>query len=289
MQRFAISTNKHKLKRRKSRGVLRTLVLLFGALVIAIPFVWMVATSLDRSAVVTAPFPPRFYPKEFSLFPYKVAWTNVKLLRYIANSLIISLGTILFSVSSAFLSGYALSKIRFRGSKWVLILALSTIMIPFESTMVSKYIMFSKLNLLNSYWALFIPALAYPFGTFMAKQFFDQLPTSLREAAKIDGAGEFTIFRKIYLPLSGAVLATMVILQFLASWNDLLWPLLVIQDSDKYNIQIGMAMFAQDKGASPMPAIMMAITTISILPVLLLYLFLQRYIVEGVATSGIKQ
>ncbi len=276
-------------RRVKTFDAIIMVLLTIGAVVFAIPFVWMVMTSFDKGAVVTAPFPPRFYPKEFSLYPYIVAMTNVKLLSFVKNSLVISVGTIVFSVGSAFLSGYALSKIRFKGSKWVLVLALSMMMIPFESTMVSKYMMFSKMGLLDSYWALFLPALSYPFGTFMAKQFIDGLPDSLREAGKIDGAGEFTIFSRIFLPLCNAVLATMVILQFLATWNDLLWPLLVIQNMDKYNIQIGMAMFSQDKGAAPMPAIMMAVTTLSILPVLAIYLFLQRYVVEGIATSGIKQ
>jgi multiple sugar transport system permease protein len=153
---------------------------------------------------------------------------------------------------------------------------------------------FNRLGLVNSYWAFYLPAISYAFGTFFAKQYMDTLPDTLREAAIIDGAGEFRAFFKIFLPLCGTLVATLTILQFLANWNNLLWPLVVLNDQNKYTIQIGLAMFKSSVGevgvsGNPFPAITMAGTVISLIPVLLVYLFLQRYIIQSIALSGIKQ
>ncbi|TWD96539.1 carbohydrate ABC transporter membrane protein 2 (CUT1 family) [Neobacillus bataviensis] len=263
-------------------------VLLIGSLIMIIPFIWMVITSFDWGARLKIPFPPRFWPEEFSIKTYQMAFTNIPMLKYMINSLMVSLGVIIVSLMSAVFSGYAISKLKFKGSNIVLLLALSTMMIPFEMTMIPQYLMFAKFKLLDTYWSFFLPALNYAFGTFLAKSFIDQLPESLREAAIIDGANEFIVFLKIYLPLCIPVLATMVILQFLAVWNDLLWPLLALKTPDKYTIQLGIAMFSYNKDL-PLPSVIMAATTASLIPVIVLYLFLQRYIVESIALSGIKQ
>ncbi|KKI92534.1 ABC transporter permease [Bacillus sp. SA1-12] len=265
-----------------------TSVLLVGSLVMIIPFIWMVLTSFDWAARLKIPFPPRFWPEEFSIRTYQMAFTNIPMLKYMINSLIVSVGVILVSLMSALLSGYAISKLKFKGANIVLILALSTMMIPFEMTMIPQYLMFGEFKLLDTYWAFFLPALNYAFGTFLAKSFIDQLPGSLREAAIIDGASELTVFIKVYLPLCIPILATMVILQFLAVWNDLLWPLLALKTPDKFTIQLGLAMFSYNKDL-PLPSVIMAATTVSLIPVIVLYLFLQRFIVESIALSGIKQ
>lgn len=263
-------------------------ILSIGSLIMVIPFIWMVLTSFDWGARLNIPFPPRFWPKELSVKTYEAAFVNVPMIKYMFNSLIISIGVILVSIMSALLSGYAISKLRFKGSMIVLVLALSTMMIPFEMTMIPQYLLFSKIKLLDTYWAFYLPALNYAFGTFLAKSFIDQIPSTLREAAIIDGAGEFHVFFKIYFPLCVPIIATMVILQFLAVWNDLLWPLLALKTPDKYTIQLGLAMFTYNKGQA-LPSIIMAATTVSLIPVITLYIFLQRYIIESIALSGIKQ
>mgnify|MGYP001290572437 CR=1 FL=1 len=269
-------------------NIVLTGILLLGSLIMIITFAWMVLTSFDWQARLNIPFPPRFWPEEFSTQTYKLAFTNIPMFKYIINSLLISIGVIAISLSSALLSGYAISKLKFKGATIVLVLALSTMMIPFEMTMIPQYLLFSELNLLDSYWAFYIPALNFAFGTFLAKAFVDQIPSTLREAGIIDGANEFLVFFKIYLPLCIPILATMVILQFLAVWNDLLWPLLALQTPDKYTIQLGLAMFSYNKEL-PLPSVIMAATTVSLLPVIITYLFLQKYIVESIALSGIKQ
>ncbi|MGZ9583975.1 carbohydrate ABC transporter permease [Paenibacillus marinisediminis] len=266
-----------------------TIVLFLGSFIMIVPFLWMLITSFDWGARLNITFPPRLWPEEPSLRPYQAAFTNIKMMRYIGNSTIVSAGVIVISALSALLSGYALSKLRFKGSNLVLLLALSTMMIPFEMTMIPQYVLFSKLGLVDNYLSFYLPALNYAFGTFLAKAFFDQLPTSLREAALLDGAKEITVFSRVYLPLCTPIIATMIILLFLGVWNDMLWPLLILKSSAKYTIQIGLGMFTYNNGINQQPAIIMAATATSLIPVLVVYLFLQRYIIESIALSGIKQ
>ncbi|HBG76626.1 MAG TPA: ABC transporter permease, partial [Clostridiales bacterium] len=220
---------------------------------------------------------------------YRLAFTNVSMLKYMFNSLLVAVGTILISLLSAIMSGYALSKINFKGRNVILLLALSTMMIPGEVTMTSRFFLFDKLGLADSYWAFWLPASAYVFGTFFAKQYIDSIPDSLRESALIDGAGELRIAFQIYMPLCGALIATLTILLFLGSWNDFLWPLIILSSPEKYTLQLGIALFSYNQGLNEMPAIRMATTVICIIPILILYLFLQRYIVESIALTGLKQ
>ncbi|GIP37172.1 sugar ABC transporter ATP-binding protein [Paenibacillus sp. J31TS4] len=276
-------------KRWSTSQIVLFLVLILGSFVMIVPFLWMLVTSFDWAARLTITFPPKLWPEEPTLKTYQIAFTNIKMMRYISNSAVVSAGVIIVSALSALLSGYALSKIRFKGANIVLLLALSTMMIPFEMTMIPQYLLFAKLGLINSYWAFYLPALNYAFGTFLAKAFFDQLPTPLREAAVIDGASEIKVFSRVYLPLCTPIIATMIILLFLGVWNDMLWPLLVLKSSVKYTIQIGLAMFTYDNGINKQPSIIMAATAFSLIPVVVVYLFLQRYIIESIALSGIKQ
>lgn len=275
--------------RKKIANRIMILILAIGSLIMVIPFAWMVITSFDWAARMRIPFPPRLWPLDPSLKPYDAAFMNVPLLRYILNSVVVAIGVIAVSLFSALLSGYALSKIKVRGANIVLVAALSTMMIPFEITMIPQYLFFGRLGLTDSYLAFYMPALNYAFGTFLAKGIFDQLPNSLREAGIIDGAGEFKVFFKIFLPLCMPIIVTLIVLQFLAVWNDLLWPLLILNTPDKFTIQQGLAMFTYNRGAGKLPSITMAATTVSLVPVVVLYIFLQRYVVESVATTGIKQ
>lgn len=266
-----------------------TIVLFLGSFVMIVPFLWMLVTSFDWAARLHINFPPRLWPEEPSVKTFEAAFTSIKMFRYITNSIMVSAGVIIISALSALLSGYALSKLRFKGANIVLLLALSTMMIPFEMTMIPQYLLFSKLGLVDNYLAFYLPALNYAFGTFLAKAFFDQLPTTLREAAILDGAKEVSVFSRVYLPLCTPIIATMIILLFLGVWNDMLWPLLILKKATKYTIQIGLAMFTYNNGIDKQPSIIMAATTVSLIPVVVVYMFLQRYIIESIALSGIKQ
>lgn len=272
------------------------MMLIIICAVIILPFVWMLAIAFDAKTVTNIPFPPRIIPEQFSLRNFNSAIVNMKLWVVYKNSMIIAGGSVIVSVFTSLLAGYSMSKVKFKGWKVVLIICLATVMIPPEATIISIFLTFSKMGLTNTYTAFFLLSASFPLGVFLAKQYFDTLPDSLREAALIDGAGEFRIFIKIFMPLAGAMTATIAILRFLAMWNNLLMPLILISKPKMFTMQIGLAMFrnamkttAEGAGGQSYPGVMMAGNVLSILPVLFIYLFLQRYIIQSVAMSGIKQ
>lgn len=271
------------------------LVLGIFAVIVVLPFIWMLVISFDQSAAISIPFPPTLYPKAPTLLNYEQAIDRLDVFRLYLNTFAVVIGVVLISVIASTLCGYALEKIRFKGHRFVLMLCLATMMIPFEATMIPLFMMFKSFRMINTYWAFYLPAFSYPFGVFLTKQQMQSIPDSLREAAIIDGASEFTIFTRIFVPLSTTTITTLVILQFLNQWNNLLWPLVILNNSKKYTIQIGLALFKNmlsvgDQGASAnYPGITMAGTVLSILPVLAVYLYLQKYIVQSVATAGMKQ
>lgn len=264
-------------------------------IIFVLPFIWMIIISFDEAAAINIPFPPTLYPKEFTLNNYSQAIDRLDIWRLYGNTLMVVAGVVIISVFSSVLTGYALEKIRFKGSKFVLMLCLATMMIPFEATLIPLFLLFKNLGMVNSYWAFYLPAFSYPFGVFLTKQFMQSIPDSLREAAIIDGASEIRIFFQVFVPLSGTIISTLVILQFLNQWNNLLWPLVILNDSREFTMQIGLALFKNilsvgDGGtAANYPGITMAGTVLSILPVLIIYLYLQKYIVQSVATAGMKQ
>jgi multiple sugar transport system permease protein len=271
------------------------LMLSLMGIIMAIPFIWMLVVSFDKTASVVIPFPPRLIPKEFSFYHYIHAALRLNLGRLYFNSFLVTGGVVLISISSSVLAGYSISKIKFKGWNIALFIFLATMMIPFEATMIPLFLLLQKMGFVNSYMAFYLTAFCYPFGIFLAKQFIDTLPDSMREAAVIDGAGEFKVFLKVYFPLCGTVVVTIAILRFLTTWNDLLWPLVILNDSKKYTIQIGLAMFKIGLGSANQsiyagyPGLTMAGNIFSIIPVLLIYLFFQRYIVQSIALSGLKQ
>jgi len=271
--------------------IILMIILAIGSLTMIIPFWWMVSTALDEAAMFDLVMPPVFWPREFTTRAFYMAFNNVPMMRYMVNTFIVAAGNITVSILSAIMAGYALSKIRFKGSTVVLMIALSTIMIPGPVMMVPRFFLFHRFGLVDSYLAFWLPAAAYAFGTFFVKQYMDSIPDSLRESARIDGAGELRIALQIYMPLCGALIATLVILIFLGTWNDFMWPMIILTSPSRYTLQLGIAMFSMQGGmqATDLPAIRLAITTVSIIPVLIMYLCLQRFIVESIALSGVKQ
>jgi len=285
------STVSHK-RQKMIQQIIITFILAVGSLTMIIPFWWMVSTSFDMEAIFEFIMPPRFWPGEPSWSPFYMSFNNVPMLRYMMNTFLLAAGNIVVSIFSAICAGYALSKIKFAGRQVVLVLALSTLMIPAEVTMVPRFFLFFRLGLVDSYLAFWLPAFGYVFGTFFVKQFMDTIPDSLRESARMDGASELRVALQIYMPLCGALIATLVVLIFLGTWNDFMWPMLILTTPRNYTVQLGMAMFSMNQGGAnsvALPAVRLAITTVSIIPVLILYLFFQRFIVESIALSGIKQ
>lgn len=251
------------------------------------PFVWMISVSLERYANIQPPFPPRLIPEEPSLFNYKIVVENGTLLKAYLSSAIVAVGTLGVGLVSSLMAGYAFSKGRFRGRSILLIAVLATMMIPFEVRLIPLFLIFNRLRLTNTYWPLILPHLLYGFGAILSKQYFDALPESLREAAKIDGAGEFFIFRRVFVPLAGPMIASAVVLLFMGSWNDFLWPLIVLTSQKLQTVPIYLSKFSLEDGTR-LAGLSMALSSASIVPVIIVFLIFQRFIIQSVALSGIK-
>lgn len=274
-------------KMERLTGVFKFVILLvFGCLLMA-PFIWMISVGFDRTANVTMPFPPKLIPDSPSTFNYGIVFENGRLIQSYINSGIVTIISVILSVSSSLLAGYAFSKGTFKGKRVLFVIVLCTLMIPMEPRLIPLYKLFNSVNLLNTFWPLILPSIISGMLIFLCKQFFDQLPNTLREAAQIDGAGEFKTFFRVYLPLSGPITATMVILSFIWSWNDFMWPLVVLNDQDLHTVPLYLASFSLENGTS-LGGLTMALATVSIIPIVIVYLFLQRYIIQSIALSGVK-
>ncbi len=250
------------------------------------PFEWMLATSFSRSANVAMPRIPRFWPADPSTFNYKVAITNLPLVRYYLNSLIVTTTSTLGYLFFSSLTGYAFAKGRFVGKSVLFIILLTTLMIPFEIRMIPMYLLMRQLHLSDTYAALILPFISGGFGTFLMRQYISAIPDELIDAARIDGASELTIYARIVLPLCGPALAALTVLSALWRWNDVLWPLLVISDRSLYTITFGLAIAGRSQGI--FTGVALATSAIAILPLMILYLFLQRYIIKGIMLTGLK-
>ncbi|TDQ42895.1 carbohydrate ABC transporter permease [Aureibacillus halotolerans] len=261
-------------------------LLLFGCLLMA-PFAWMVSVGFDRTANITMPFPPKLIPDEPSPFNFNIVFENGRLLQSYLNSAIVTVSSVCITVTSSLLAGYAFSKGQFKGKKILFIIVLGTLMIPMEPRLIPLYQLFNTFGLLNTFWPLILPPLVNGMLIFLSKQYFDQLPNTLREAAQIDGAGEFKTFFRVFMPLAGPISATMIILAFIWSWNDFMWPLVVLNNQDLHTVPLYLASFSLENGTS-LGGLTMALATVSILPIVVLYLFLQRYIIQSIALSGLK-
>jgi ABC-type glycerol-3-phosphate transport system permease component len=279
-----------------SRGSLKTrdrwrqvvLVVIVGlaALLTLMPFEWMLATSLSREANSSMPRIPRLWPPDASLFNYRVALTNLPVVRYYLNSVLMTTFTTLGYLFTSALAGYAFAKGRFPGKTPLFILLLTTMMIPFEIRMIPLYLFMRALDLHNTLAALILPFMAGGFGIFLMRQYMSAIPDELVDAARVDGATEFIIFVRIILPLCGPVLAAIAIFNSLWRWNDLLWPLLVISDPSLYTITYGLSTTARNQGAYT--GVALASAALAVVPLIILYLFLQRFIIRGIMLSGLK-
>jgi multiple sugar transport system permease protein len=276
--------------RRKAPGVLGQVVLYAMAVLIAavmlLPFVWMITTSLRSAADVIAnpyslvPHPafPQNYATAFKAAPF---W------RYLANSLIVGVAAVLLSVLFSSMSGFGFAKYRFPGRNVFFVLVLSTLMVPFQMTMIPLYMIVIKLGLVNDLKALLIPFLGSAFGTFLMRQFISTIPDELMEAARIDGYSEIRIFRSIILPLSMNGLVVLALFMFMSSWDDFLWPLIVIDSSVKKTLPLGLSTFLP-----PSEEIMFgplrAAATFVVTPILVLFVFLQQQMTRGIVLTGLK-
>jgi multiple sugar transport system permease protein len=275
------------------------IVLLAIGLTVLFPFYWMVDTSLKTLAEAVA-FPPSLFPRDPQLVNYVTAWNAAPFARYFANTTFIAVATTLLSTAFSSMAGFAFARMRFPGTTVLFTALIATLMVPFEVQMIPDFVLIRHLPLLggndiwgeggrglyDTYWAQILPWAASPFGVFLLRQFFLSLPNDFYEAAQLDGASRTTFFLWVALPLARPALVTAALFGFLGSWNALLWPLIVTSSPSVRPIQVGLATFSTEQGTQY--HLVMAAATLSVLPVILLYLLAQRQFTEGVASSGIK-
>lgn len=268
------------------KKIIRTISMLVILLVIAFPFLWLIISSFKHEKDIIS-FPPRIFADSYSLDNYIKVWTTIPLLDYIKNTVIFAGGTVITSVFFDSLAGYAFARMRFKGKSVLFYFVLLTMMIPFQVFMIPLFIEVNLLGMLDTYAGLIIPRMTTAFGIFMMRSFFITLPDSLEEAARIDGLSEFNIFLKIMLPLSKPTLLSLGIFTLMNSWNDLLYPLILTSSSKMRTLPAGLALFTGQNISFYGPV--MAGTVISMLPLLVVYIFAQKYFVQGTAMSGMKE
>lgn len=275
------------MRARKIRGVILTAILMGLLVVILMPLFWCISLSFDRKALTALPA-FSLIPHECTLFHYKVVFQTIPLMRYYANTIFVTCVHTFLAVFFSLACGYAFAKGTFIGKKFWFVFMLAVMMIPFESRMIPLYVQYKNWGLLDTYAPLLFGACAYVYGIFFARQNIEAIPDSLRESAYMDGASEWKIFFRIIIPLSKPLVATLSILQFLSNWNSYLWPLVVIKTQEKQMISVGVSFFnAQQNDIYYGPR--MAVAVMSAIPLSIVFLFLQKYIVQSIAISGIKQ
>jgi multiple sugar transport system permease protein len=243
------------------------------------PFIFMVASSLKDSPEVLATIRLRFDN-------YVTVLGTVNVGRYLLNTAFVTICVCIGQIVSSLLGGYAFARINFPGRELLFRIYLGTMMIPFTVIMIPMYKMMVLFNWVNKFESLIIPWIFTAYGTFLMRQFFQSIPKELEEAAFIDGASRFTILWKIFVPLAGPAIATPFTISFLYAWNSFIWPLVAIQGKENYVITQGLSDIQGGYHASP--PIVLAGATLAILPTVLVFLFAQRYFVEGIATTGMK-
>lgn len=275
------------------RGRVRTPLLYtvasLGLLVMSAPFLWMALSAFKTRRDLTAS-PPVWIPSEWTLSNFTALLDQLDMPRYFLNSLIVAVLVTLCNLLFCSMLGYALAKLQFTGRSKVFGVVLAALMVPGNLLILPLYVLMTKLGLIDTYAGLVLPFAAGAFGVFLMRQFMQSIPDELLEAARIDGAGEWYIFWRIVLPLVKPALATLTIFTFLGSWNNFVWPLIATNDPDKYTLPVALATFANDpnRTVGGGNGMLMAGSLLVVLPVLLVFVVLQRHFTQGIATAGLK-
>ena len=266
-------------------AVLRTTFLLAMTFVILAPVLWFVLSSF-KDATDLGASPPKILPSRWAFENYTEAFQAYNYTRYFLNSVFVTVVATVLTLLINSMAAYAFAKYNFRGRDGLFVMTLAMIMIPLQVILIPIYLVVSSLGLVNTYWGMIIPAAATPTGVFIIRQYMLTIPDELIEAARIDGAGEFRIFARIVLPLCRPALAVVAIFSILWRWNDFLWPLLIAQKEELYTLPVALALL---NGQLVVPYnIVLAMSVMSIIPVLFMFVFMQRQIVQGIAQTGIK-
>jgi len=279
-----MSTDRSNAQRRRVLTLTIGIALGIGALITAFPFIWMLATAFKPQRESTD-FPPTILPQQPTLEWFQTLFTELDFGRYLVNTLIVVLiGFVgLFLMAMA---GYAFAKFDFRGRTWMFFLVLATMMIPIQVTMIPTYLILNSMKLTNTLVGIALPTLVSGFSIFLFRQFMTTIPTEMLEAARLDGAGEFRTFLQIVLPMSKPILAVQVVLTFISGWNSFLWPLIIASDQKLYTLSVGLALLNQQLAVNP--SLQMAAASVMVVPILIVFIVFQRYVIQGFALSGLK-
>ncbi|MDB4888483.1 MAG: carbohydrate transporter rane protein 2, family [Gemmatimonadetes bacterium] len=269
---------------RMSSIALHAALVVFGALSL-LPLLWMVSASFMANGEASS-FPPAIIPHHPTLEHYRDLFGRLALGRYAFNSALVAVVTTTLALAINSSAGYAFAKLRFRGRDQTFRVLAAGLAIPVQVAMLPLFLLVKSLGLVNNYGGVIVPGLASIFGIFLVRQYALAIPDDLLDAARIDGASEFRVFRSIVLPTIKPVLATLALWTFLATWNDFMWPLIVLSDDYKYTLPVALAGLVGEHAQDV--ELMMAGAVVTVLPVLTLFLFLQRYYVEGVTEGSVK-
>ena len=261
-------------------------MLTVGLVLWLIPFVWMLLGSLKTQGEILQR-PPTWLPQNPTLENFAAWFGPLDFWQFFANSAIVAVFTVLGNLVFCSMVGYALAKMEFPGKRLLFLLVMVTLMVPGVVTFVPLFVMVSSLGLVNTYPALILPFVTAPVGVFLMRQFMLGIPEPLLEAARLDGAGEWRIFTRIVMPLCGPPLATLGILTFLSSWNNFLWPLVAAQTEEMYTLPVALSLYSTGQNATNY-GLLLAGSVLVITPIILLFVFLQRWFIRGVATTGLK-
>ncbi|HSS59698.1 MAG TPA: carbohydrate ABC transporter permease [Solirubrobacteraceae bacterium] len=261
------------------------LVLAPMALIFALPLIWLTVSSFMTNAQINR-FPPTIIPDGIHLDGYRYVFRTGDFGHWFVNSTIVAVVTVASNLVFCSFAGYAFARMRFRGSKTLLAVMLATLVVPFQLTMIPTFLLMKKLGLIDNLGALILPSLVTPFGVFLLRQFFVSVPREIEEAAWIDGCSRISTLVKIVLPLAKPALATVAVLTFLSVWNDLTWPLIAINSSEHYTLQLGLATYS---GAHRTQwAAVMAGNLLVTLPVVIAFLLAQRTFIRSLTSSAVK-
>ncbi|MFE5321777.1 carbohydrate ABC transporter permease [Paenibacillus sp. NPDC056579] len=256
-----------------------------SSFVMLFPFIWMLSSSLKSFEQVYV-FPPTLIPEVFHLENYVEIWKSAPLLRYLFNSLFTASVIIIMQLLLIIPAAYAFARLRFKGSGFLFLSVLATMMIPNQITFIPNFLTIKQLGWVDTYAGLIAPFSVNAFGIFMLRQAFMQVPKELEEAAILDGCGHTRIMRHLMIPLSGAAVVTYILLSFIKSYNELFWPLIVTNNENLRTVQLGLTRFITEGGTQW--NLVMAVAAVIIAPLAVLFISMQKFIVKGVATTGLK-
>jgi multiple sugar transport system permease protein len=272
--------------RRPLQATVLHLVLGAGAFLTLTPLLWMLSASLMPAGEATA-LPPRFLPSSPTLEHYRALFTRLHLGRSVANTVLLAAAVTAVSLLFNSLAGYAFAKLRFAGREAIFRALLAALVVPGQIGMLPLFLLLREVGLINTYAAVIIPGMASIFGIFLVRQYALSIPDALLDAARIDGAGELRIYWSIVLPLCRPILVTLAVFTFLGTWNDFLWPLIVLTDDRRFTLPVALANLLGEHVQDV--ELMMAGAVLTVLPVVLLFVLLQRHYIAGIMSGGLKE